>query len=332
MIEVQSVDKYFGDVHALDNVTMNIGEGSIYGLVGTNGSGKTTILKHITGVLKPDAGEITLDEMSVFENNFAKRKMAFIPDDLYFYGNYNLNDMSKLYKRIYEDWEQERFDYLIEKFELDRKRKIIRFSKGMQKQAMFSLAISTMPKYLILDEPVDGLDPLVRRIVWDFIVNDVAERKMTALISSHNLKEIEGICDTIGILSKGKVVLERDLDTLKSGIHKVQVAFPENTAKSGKIANENKSEASENQNGNKKIEKSKKAREEKKNRYMDLNVLRKESVGSVDMLIVNNSAEEIEKALSKYKPTILDMLPLTLEEIFIYELGGENNEFKGILS
>lgn len=214
MIKVIDVEKKFGDFQALDHVNMNVETGSIYGLVGTNGSGKTTILKHIAGVLKQDAGIIALDDLAVFENNEAKQKMAFIPDELFFYGNYNLNDMSKLYRNLYRNWNQNRFDELIDKFELDRKRKVARFSKGMQKQAIFALSIATMPEYLILDEPVDGMDPLVRRIVWDTIINDVAERKMTVLISSHNLREIEEICDTVGILSKGKMVFEGEFDTL----------------------------------------------------------------------------------------------------------------------
>lgn len=212
MIKVIDVDKHFGDVHALDKVTMTVKTGSIYGLVGTNGSGKTTILKHITGILKPDSGEITISEMPVFENDEAKEKFAFIPDELFFHGNYNLNDMSKLFSKIYSKWNQDRFDELIDKFDLDRKKKIIRFSKGMQKQAAFALAISTMPEYLILDEPVDGLDPLIRRIVWDTIVGDVAERKMTVLISSHNLRELDGICETVGILYKGKLIFEKEID------------------------------------------------------------------------------------------------------------------------
>ena len=298
MIRVAEVDKHFGEVHALDKVSMNIKTGSIYGLVGTNGSGKTTILKHITGVLRQDSGAIMVADMPVYENDVAKEKMAFIPDELFFYGNYNLKDMGKLYSKIYGNWNQKRFEDLVSKFNLNKFTKIIRFSKGMQKQAAFSLAMATMPEYLILDEPVDGLDPLVRRIVWDTIVDDVAERQMTVLISSHNLKEIEGICDTVGILSKGHLVLERDLDSLKSAVHKVQVAFKDAPVEP----------------------------------FKDLKVLNHEKVGSIDMLIVNNTTDEIDKALAPYNTVILDRLPLSLEEIFIYELGGESDEYKEIIS
>lgn len=297
LIKVSKADKHFENVHALKSVSMCIKRGSIYGLVGTNGSGKTTILKHITGIIRPDSGEITLDGRPIYENIAAKQRICFVPDDLYFFGNYNLNDMSSLYAGMYKKWNNERFANLVNHFNLDAKKKIIKFSKGMQKQAAFTLAISAMPDVLILDEPVDGLDPIVRRTVWDLIINDVAERKMTVLISSHNLKEIESICDTVGILADGELVLEKDLDDLKTNIHKVQVAFtrPQLDA------------------------------------YEKLNILSRTTTGSVDMLLVGNSTEEIENALSPFAPAILDMLPLTLEEIFIYELGGEKNEYNNIL-
>ena len=297
LIKVSKVDKHFEKVHALKSVSMCIRRGSIYGLVGTNGSGKTTILKHITGIMRADSGSITLDGNTVYENPAVKQHICFVPDELFFYGNYNLKDMRRLYAGMYQSWNSKRFDSLVNAFGLDCSKKITRFSKGMQKQAAFTLAISAMPDVLVLDEPVDGLDPIVRRTVWDIIVNDVAEKEMTVIISSHNLKEIEGICDTVGILSEGELVLEKDLDDLKSNIHKVQVAF----------ANQNE-EA-----------------------YGRLNILSRSTTGSVNMLIARNSAEEIEEALMPYNPLVLDMLPLTLEEIFIYELGGENNEQDKIL-
>lgn len=297
LIKVSKADKHFENIHALKAVSMCIRRGSIYGLVGTNGSGKTTILKHITGIMRPDSGSITLDGKPIYENISAKQRICFVPDDLFFFGNYNLKDMRRLYAGMYPKWNNSRFEALVNTFGLDRSKKIIRFSKGMQKQAAFTLAISAMPDVLVLDEPVDGLDPIVRRTVWDIIVNDVAEREMTVIISSHNLKEIEGICDTVGILSAGELVLEKELDDLKSNIHKVQAAFAKPQS----------------------------------DPYRALNVLSRTTTGSVDMLIVRNSAEEIEEALSPYNPLILDMLPLTLEEIFIYELGGEKNEYSSIL-
>ncbi len=298
MISVDSVSKSFDRVKALDDVNIHIKKGAIYGLVGTNGSGKTTLLKHVTGILRQDSGEITVDGEPVYENIPFKEKLGFISDELYFFGNYTLTDMAKLYRGLYPVWDQERFDAIVDSFELDRGIKISRFSKGMQKQAAFALVMSVRPDYLVLDEPVDGLDPLARRTVWDLIVNDVAARQMTVLISSHNLKEIEGICDTVGILSAGRVVLERELDDLKSAVHKVQVALRDRT---GDV-------------------------------YGGLDILSRETIGSIDMLIVKNTADEIREVIGKHDPVILDILPLTLEEIFIYELGGENDEFKDILS
>ena len=247
----------------------------------------------------PDSGDITICGSPVNENPSVKEKIAFIPDELFFYGTYNLNDMASLYRGFYPSWNQERFEKLVLAFGLDVKRKIIRFSKGMQKQAAFALAVSSMPELLILDEPVDGLDPIVRKIVWNFIVDDVAEREMTVLISSHNLKEIEGICDTVAIMWEGNVVLQKELDDLKSNVHKVQVAFSEIP----------------------------------QGAYDNLNILKKSRIGSVDMLIIRNTAEEIEKTLSPHNPLILDRLPLTLEEIFIYELGGdEDDEYSQIFA
>lgn len=297
MISVAKVDKSFDGFKALDALDINVKRGSIYGLVGTNGSGKTTIIKHITGVLKADTGEIKIDGENVYDNEGIKERVGYIPDDLYFFSSYNLREMAAFYKKLYPKWNGERFEAMIKQFNLDRRRKISRFSKGMQKQAAFSLVMSTMPEVLILDEPIDGLDPIVRKLVWKYIVDDVAEREMTVLVSSHNLKELEGICDSIGILSHGHMVLERDLDDLKSDVHKVQLAFSEPTEEPLK----------------------------------KLNILHRETRGTVELLIVRNRREDIEEEVNKYNPLIFDVLPLSLEEIFIYELGGVDNEVEGIL-
>jgi ABC-2 type transport system ATP-binding protein len=186
---------------------------------------------------------------------------------------------------------------MIKRFELSEKRKLSKFSKGMQKQAAFILTMCSMPDYLILDEPIDGLDPIIRKLVWKYVVEDVAEREMTVLVSSHNLREMEGICDSIGILNKGKMMIERDLDELKSDIHKIQVAF----------------------------------KDVKDNPYGELNVLHRETRGTVDLLIVRNPKEVVEKVIEKNHPVVFDLLPLSLEEIFIYELGGGDSEIEGII-
>ena len=297
MIKVTNLDKTFDGFKALSDLNLNVKKGSIYGLVGTNGAGKTTLIKHVTGILNPDHGEILIEDSPVYENIPIKERMGFIPDDLYFFSTYNLKESAKFYRSVYPNWNQARFDHMVKQFELNEKRKLSKFSKGMQKQAAFILTMSSMPDYLILDEPIDGLDPIIRKLVWKYIVEDVAEREMTVLVSSHNLRELEGICDSIGILSKGKMMIERDLDELKSDIHKIQVAF--------KTIVEDP--------------------------YKDLNVLHKESRGTVDLLIIRNRKDVVEATINESHPVIFDMLPLSLEEIFIYELGGGDNEIKSII-
>ncbi|MDI9492881.1 MAG: ABC transporter ATP-binding protein [Bacillota bacterium] len=297
MIKVQNIDKSFDGFKALHNLNLNIRKGSIYGLVGKNGAGKTTVIKHVTGVLRQDAGSITIDGEPVYENLAIKRRMGYIPDDLYFFASYNLKESARFYKSIYPNWNEERYHRMVKQFQLNEKRKFSQFSKGMQKQAAFVLTMSSMPDYLILDEPIDGLDPIIRKLVWKYIVEDVAEREMAVLVSSHNLREMEGICDSIGILSEGKMMIERDLDELKTDIHKIQVAFREPT----------------------------------EDAYAGLNVLHKESRGTVDLLIIRNRRELVEKVISQGNPVVFDMLPLSLEEIFIYELGGGDSEIEGII-
>lgn len=211
MIKVNNLNKSFDGFKALTDLNLNVKKGSIYGLVGTNGAGKTTLIKHVTGVLKPDDGEILIDGKNVYENIAIKERMGYIPDDLYFFSTYNLKESAKFYRSIYPNWNQERYVHMVNQFSLSKKRKLSKFSKGMQKQAAFILTMSSMPDYLILDEPIDGLDPIIRKLVWKYIVEDVAEREMTVLVSSHNLRELEGICDSIGILSKGKMMIERIL-------------------------------------------------------------------------------------------------------------------------
>ncbi|MGI6731409.1 MAG: ABC transporter ATP-binding protein [Anaerovoracaceae bacterium] len=297
MIKISNLDKKFDDFSALIDLDLHVKKGSIYGLVGTNGAGKTTVIKHVTGILKPDSGEVLIEGSSVYENISLKQRMGFIPDDLYFFASYNLKESAKFYKSIYPNWSDDRYNHMLKQFKLNEKSKLSRFSKGMQKQAAFILTMSSMPDYLILDEPIDGLDPIIRKLVWKYIVEDVAEREMTVLVSSHNLRELEGICDSIGILSKGKMMIERDLDELKSDIHKIQVAFKDGT----------------------------------ENPYAGLNVLHKESRGTVDLLIIRNRKDVVESIIAEKHPILFDLLPLSLEEIFIYELGGENSEIESII-
>ena len=297
MICVKGLTKSFGKTKALDCLDVNVEEGSIYGLVGTNGAGKTTVIKHIMGIMRPDKGEILLDGESVYENPEIKGKIGYVADEMYYMPGYSLKNMGKYQSEFYPDWNQERFEQLIEEFGLDPKMRLSAYSKGMLKQASLVLALSIMPRWMVLDEPIDGLDPMVRLKAWKHIIDDVAQRGTTVLVSSHNLREMEGYCDHIGILSDGHMVIERDLEDLKSDVHKVQVAFSE----------------------------------EKGEGFEELNVLHKEIRGSVELMIIKDSKEKIDKVIGEKQPAIFDVLPLSLEEIFIYELGGEGDEIRKII-
>ena len=217
MIEVDGLFKNFDDFEALRGLKLKVNKGSIYGLIGVNGSGKTTLIKHLVGVLRGNDGTIKMDGEDVYDNINIKERLGLIPDELFFFPGYSLKSEAKFYKQIYPRWNDDRYKELVSAFELPEHKKLSKFSKGMQKQAAFILTMSTMPDYLILDEPVDGLDPIVRRRVWKYIVADVAERQMTVLVSSHNLRELEGLVDTVGIMYKGAVRFEHtDLDELES--------------------------------------------------------------------------------------------------------------------
>ena len=236
MIRVLDVTKRFEDTLALDGLTMTVPKGSIYGLMGLNGAGKTTIIKHLAGFLKEDEGDITIDGEYVMDNEELKKRVVFIPDDLFFFRSYSMKEMAAYFSRIYPAWDQERFEAMASDFQLNTGSNIGKFSKGMKKQAAFCLAMATMPDYLILDEPVDGLDPIVRHKLWHYIMADVADREMTVLISSHNAKEMEDVCNYIGIMSHGKMVLEGDL--LEMGDVSIESLFLEKLGgiKGGEIA------------------------------------------------------------------------------------------------
>jgi len=218
MITINNLTKTFEGYKALDGLTLNVKKGSIYGLIGINGSGKTTALNHITGLYKEDSGEIAINGEVVYDNKNMKEMLAYIPDELFFFSNYNLKNTKAFYKNTYKNWNEERYNSLIERLELSEKKRLKGFSKGMQKQAAFALTMSTMPDILILDEPIDGLDPIVKKVIMDYIIEDVAERELTVVISSHNLKEMDGICDTIGIIKNGKTLIEGELDEIRQKV------------------------------------------------------------------------------------------------------------------
>ncbi len=296
MIEVKNVIKRFDNFIALDNLSLEVEKGSIYGLVGPNGAGKTTLMKAISGIYKLNSGKILIDGNPVYENVDVKDELIYISDDLFFFNNFSIKQMAELYKGVYTNWNEERFNKLKDVFKIDIKRNVNKLSKGMQKQVAFWLAISASPKVLLLDEPLDGLDPVMRRKVLGIIMQDVEEFNTTVMISSHNLRELEDICDHVGIMSKGKMLIQRKLDDLKTETHKVQIAF-----KDGEFP------------------------KELENKF---NLLKKSKLGTVYSVILKGDKDEIINEYGKYEPIILDIIPLTLEEIFIYEVGGEADEIK----
>ena len=296
MIEVRNVTKSFDGFKALDKLSINVPTGAIYGLVGPNGAGKSTIIRHITGIFRQDEGEVLVNGEPVFENSNIKRDIAYIPDDVFFYTQATIKDMMKFYKGVWPNFSADRFEKLRKAFDLNENTKMRSLSKGMQKQAAFWLAVSACPKVIVLDEPVDGLDPVMRRQVWSILMADVAENGTTVLVSSHNLRELEDVCDHVGIMNKGKLLLERNLSDLQDNIAKVQLALPED-----------------------------------KTLPSDINILHHSTTGRLQTIIVRGKAEEITNKLATCEPLFMDIIPLSLEEIFIYELGGEHYEVKDII-
>jgi ABC-2 type transport system ATP-binding protein len=292
MLKMEKVVKRFGQFTALSELSMFVPKGSIYGLVGPNGAGKSTAIRLLTGVYRPDSGNITMEQQRIYENPEIKARIGYIPDDVFFFPSASLEEMRKYYRGFYPHFDDVLFERLYDVFQLPKNAQIRRFSKGMQKQAAFHLNICTRPDVLILDEPVDGLDPVMRRQVWSLIVSDVAQRETTVLISSHNLRELEDICDHVGIMDKGQMLLERSLASMQGNTVKLQLV--------GEIP-------------------------------ADIEILHSNVSGRLKTLVVRGTSEEIGAKITASNPAYFDVLPLSLEEIFIYELGGVNYEVKNIL-
>ncbi|MEA5041755.1 MAG: ABC transporter ATP-binding protein [Oscillibacter ruminantium] len=297
MIEIRDAVKKFDGFAALDGVTLTVPKGAVYGLVGPNGAGKSTLLRSLNGVYKVDSGAVTIEGESIWENPALKARVSSIPDDWYYFLQSSTQDMMKLYRGTYSTFSMERYKKLESAFPIDPKKPIRHLSKGMQKQAAFWLTMSCMPDYLLLDEPVDGLDPVMRRQVWSLVLDDVAERGTTVLVSSHNLRELEDVCDHVGILDHGKVLLERSLAQLQDNMVKLQVVFPDGMTEVP----------------------------------ADLPVLHAAKMGRIHTLIMRMNAEKATELLTRYNPLLVDAVPLTLEEIFIYELGGADYAVKDIV-
>ena len=292
MLQMNNVTKTFGTFRALDRLTMNVPQGSVYGLVGPNGAGKSTSIRVLTGVYRPDSGSVAIEGIPIYENPLLKEKICCIPDEIFFFPSATLEEMASYYAGVYPRFDKALYQRLFEVFGLPKKSPLRKFSKGMQKQAAFHLSLCTRPELLILDEPVDGLDPVMRRQVWSLLMADVAQEGTTVLISSHNLRELEDICDHVGIMDHGTMLLERSLADMQGSTVKLQLV-------------------GETPRG--------------------LDILHESNSGRLKTLVVRGSAEKVAALAQRSNPTYFDVLPLSLEEIFIYELGGVNYEVKNIL-
>ncbi len=297
MIEAVNLTKKFGEKAALDSVNIKIDNGAIFGLVGSNGSGKSTLLRIISGVYSPDGGNIIVDNMKTFNNAELKSKICYLPDTPYFIHQANINEMIKFYKMFYPNFSMEKFEYLSNIFPLDRRARISSMSKGMQRQAALMLSLSTMPKYLLLDEAFDGLDAVMKKVLKSLLAEG-AEDGMTTVIASHNLRDLEELCDSVGLLHDGKILFNDGMDKIKNTIHKVQVVFtmvPDVSAFDG------------------------------------LDVLNIEKTGSVVQLVVRGDEKEIMAYINNLFPLFVEMVPPTFEEVFMYELGVNGYDAKGVL-
>ena len=292
MLKLENITKSFGDFKALDGLSMTVPKGVVYGLVGPNGAGKSTVIRVMTGVYQPDAGTVTMEETPVWENAGIKARIGYIPDEIFYFPSATMEEMHKYYKGLYPNFDDALYEKLFEVFHLPRKGQLRRFSKGMQKQAAFHLNLCTRPDVMILDEPVDGLDPVMRRQVWSLILSDVAQHETTVLISSHNLRDLEDVCDQVGIMDHGKMLLERSLADMQGSTCKLQIV--------GELP-------------------------------ADLEILHENHSARLRTVIVRGDPELVAAKVKASNPIYFDVLPLSSEEIFIYELGGLNYEFKDII-
>ncbi len=286
MIQANQVCKSFGNIQAVNQVDLTIRSGEVFGLIGSNGAGKSTFLRMLCGVYRPDSGKLTIDEEEVYENVTLKKRCFYISDDQYFLNNSTPEEMKNYYRMFYENFDQERFHKLMKGFDLNPQRKIRTFSKGMKKQVSVICGICTGVDYLFCDETFDGLDPVARQAVKSLFAEDVAERKLTPIIASHNLRELEDICDHVGLLHKGGILLSQDLEELKLGIHKMQCAFT-----TPKTATD----------------------------FQGIEIVHIQQRGSLYTITAKGNEEEIRKHIQNMDPIFYEILPLTLEEIFINE-------------
>lgn len=293
MIETIELTKHFGDLLALDHVSFTVPKGSIYGLVGPNGSGKTTLIKHLAGIYRQDEGEVLLSGKAIFESPESKARIGYLSDQPLYHLHYTTEEMAKMYARLYPNWDYERYHYLKRIFQFSDQKKIRTLSKGMQKQATFWLTLCKGVDILILDEPIDGLDPMIRKQIRDLMIEDVTLKNTTIIISSHNLRELEDLCDHIAILEQGKLILARELNTLKNDLHKIQVAYKDMPVDFP---------------------------------LHNLDAISIKRTGSVYTVIARGNRREIFEQVQATHPVVCDFIPLSLEEIFIHEVEGAQND------
>lgn len=298
MICAENITMKFENFAALSGLNCKIPDGCIYGLVGSNGAGKSTFLRLISGIYRAESGNVTFDGKLVYENPEVKSKIIFVPDDLYFLPQANMLRMAKMYEAVYPKFSYERFFNLTKTFGLDHSVNIGTFSKGMKRQAATILALSSMPDYLFFDETFDGLDPVMRNLVKQVIYNDVMERNTTTIITSHSLRELEDTCDQLALLHKGGIVFESDIQNLKTTLFKVQVAFEG---------------------------------EYDKSRFSSVEMLNYTQVGSVATFIARGERDKVVASIREMNPILLDVLPLNLEEVFIYEMEALGYAFGEVL-
>ena len=296
MIEGRSLVKRFDSFRALDGLNLSAPRGAVYGLVGPNGAGKSTFIRHLAGIYRQDEGELLVDGEPVYENPGVKEKIAYIPDDIFFYTQASIRDMARFAASLYPRFDRERYEKLSALFGLDEKRPMRKLSKGQQKQAAFQIAMAQRPELLVLDEPVDGLDPVMRRQIWSVLLSDVEQYGTTVLVSSHNLRELEDVCDHVGIMNHGRMMIERSLSDLQENLVKLQLAYPDG----GSLPE-------------------------------GLEIVHESATGRLRQLILRGRAEELTEKIAATQPLFLDLVPLSLEEIFIYELGGADYEVKDLV-
>lgn len=298
MIEVKSLVKRFGSKAALDGISFTIDAGSVFGLVGSNGAGKSTLLRSLAGIYQPESGKILVDGLEPFENSTVKSKLFFISDYPYFFPQANMKEMADFYSKTYASWDAKRYEELCSLFPLDQNARIINMSKGMQRQVALINALSVRPDYLLLDEIFDGLDPVMRQLLKKLVSSEVSERGMSVVIASHNLRELEDLCDHVGLMHKGGVVFEQELDALKLGIHRVQAIFKPMPLQEA---------------------------------LQDLDIIKQDTRGSLVNFVIRGKREEILEKLNALNPVFIEMLPLTLEEVFISEMEVAGYDIENIL-